>query len=152
MPIGAVLGGLAAGHASDRLFQSRRAPVIFFAFLGQAACLLALSRSFDSAWSGCILLSAVSFFIQSAHGLVGGAASMDFGGRKAAATAAGFFDGAQYFAGAIVGYGMGTLLEHYKDAQHHEYGLWPLAPLPFAILGALLVSRLWNATPGRKAH
>ena len=32
-----------------------------------------------------------------------------------------------------------------------EYDVWPLAPLPFAILGALLIARLWNVVPGRKA-
>src|SRR4029079_18052432 len=38
-PLMAILGGLAAGNASDKLFGSRRAPVIFFAFLGQAMTL-----------------------------------------------------------------------------------------------------------------
>ncbi len=27
---------------------------------------------------------------------------------------------------------------------------WPLAPLPFAILGAILIARLWYVVPGRK--
>src|SRR5205807_2231682 len=106
-PLAAILGGLVAGNASDRLFGSRRAPVIFFAFLGQGAALLGLSRCLHSAWLGCLMLLAVSFFVQSAHSLVGGAASMDFGGKKAVATAAGLFDGAQYLAATVVGYGMG---------------------------------------------
>lgn len=45
----------------------------------------------------------LSFFIQSAHSMVGGASSMDFGGKKAVATAAGLFDGAQYVAGGEAG-------------------------------------------------
>ena len=155
MPASAILGGLVAGTVSDKIFQSRRAPVICFAFIGQLAGLFVLSRVFESAWLGCLMLAVISFFIQSAHSMVGGAASMDFGGRKAVATAAGLFDGAQYLAGAIVGTNLGKLLDHYKDPAHHgaEYFIWPLAPMPFAFLGAILIGLLWNARPtARSAH
>jgi OPA family glycerol-3-phosphate transporter-like MFS transporter len=154
MPLAAIAGGLAAGNASDRIFGARRAPVIFFAFCGQAVCLLAMWRNLHSAWMGCLVLLAISFFIQSAHSLVGGAASMDFGGKKAVATAAGLFDGAQYLAATLVGYGMGRLLDHFKDKAMPgaEYDVWPLAPIPFALIGAFLISRLWNVVPGRGGH
>lgn len=153
MPIAAVLGGLVAGTSSDRIFGSRRAPVIFFAFLGQAAALVVLSQVLDSAFAACLTLVAVSFFVQSSHSMIGGAASMDFGGRKAVATAAGLFDGAQYLAGAVMGWGMGALLDHYIDKLHPgaEYRVWPLAPLPFAIVGAALIATLWNARPTKRA-
>ena len=155
MPIAAVIGGLVAGNASDRLFQSRRAPVIFFAFLGMAACMTGLRGTIHNAWGAAVVLVAVSFFVQSAHSLVGGAASMDFGGRKAVATAAGLFDGAQYLAGALAGAGIGKLLERYKQPgglPGSEFEVWPFMPLFFAILGALIISRLWNALPGRGGH
>ncbi len=150
MPIAAILGGLAAGNASDRIFGSRRAPVICLAFVGQAACLLLLRGTVHDAWLSCMTLVLISFFIQSAHSLVGGAASMDFGGKKAVATAAGLFDGAQYLAGSIVGRGMGRILDHYKTSLHPgaEFEVWPLVPLPFAIIGAVLISRLWHSRPG----
>jgi len=150
-PAFAILGGLVAGNLSDRVFGSRRAPVIFLAFCGQAATLGLLSQTTRSPWGGAAMLLLMAFFIQSAHSLVGGAASMDFGGKKAVATAAGLFDGAQYLAASLVGYGMGALLDHFKDAAHPgaEYDWWPLAPLPFAVIGALLISRLWNVVPGR---
>jgi hypothetical protein len=150
-PVAAILGGIVAGNLSDRVFGSRRAPVIFFAFIGQALTLLVLSQTLHSAWLGCFLLVVMAFFIQSAHSLVGGAASMDFGGKKAVATAAGLFDGAQYLAGALVGRWMGQLLDAYKVAKAPgvEFDVWPLAPLPFAVIGAILIARLWNVVPGR---
>jgi hypothetical protein len=76
---------------------------------------------------------------------------MDFGGKKAVATAAGLFDGAQYLAGAIVTYELGRLLDAYKDAKLPgvEFDVWPLAPLPFTVIGALLIARLWTVVPGR---
>jgi MFS transporter, OPA family, glycerol-3-phosphate transporter len=151
-PIAAVAGGIVAGNLSDRVFGARRAPVIFFAFIGMALSLAALSEGLHSAWVGATLLVTIAFFIQSAHSLVGGAASMDFGGKKAVATAAGLFDGAQYLAGSIITMGSGPLLDAYKDpkAPGAEYDVWPLAPLPFAIIGALLIARLWYVVPGRK--
>jgi OPA family glycerol-3-phosphate transporter-like MFS transporter len=148
MPIAAILGGLVAGNVSDRIFGSRRAPVIAFAFLGQALCLglLGLNDNYlASAWVSMALLIAVSLCIQGAHSMVGGAASMDFGGRKAVATAAGLFDGAQYLAGSIVGIGMGQLLDHYG------WKIWASAPIVFALIGFILISRLWNVVPGRGA-
>jgi OPA family glycerol-3-phosphate transporter-like MFS transporter len=98
---------------------------------------------FFAAW----MLVALSFFIQSAHSMVGGAASMDFGGKKAVATAAGLFDGAQYLAGAIVAITLGHVIDAYGWEQ------WGLTQVPFAILGAILIATLWNAKPGaRSAH
>lgn len=154
MPLAAILGGMAAGNASDRVFGSRRAPVIFIAFIGQALCLVLLRALIRDAWGACLVLVAIAFFVQSAHSLVGGAASMDFGGRKAVATAAGLFDGAQYLAGSVVGAGMGRLLDHYKTPGRPgaEFEAWPILPLGFALLGALIISRLWHALPGRSSH
>jgi hypothetical protein len=153
-PIFAVLGGIVAGNVSDRMFGARRAPVIFFAFVGQALTLVVLSQVLHSAWAGAAALLAMAFFIQSAHSLVGGAASMDFGGKKAVATAAGLFDGAQYLAASLVGSGMGALLDAYTDPKTPgaQYDVWPLAPIPFAIIGALLIARLWYVVPGRKVQ
>ena len=151
-PLAAVAGGLVAGNASDRLFGARRAPVIFFAFVGMAFTLAMMAQGLHNAWTGTMLLLLIAFFIQSAHSLVGGAASMDFGGKKAVATAAGLFDGAQYLAGAIITRSLGPLLDAYKDPKvpGAEYDVWPLAPLPFAIIGAIVIARLWYVVPGRK--
>jgi OPA family glycerol-3-phosphate transporter-like MFS transporter len=100
-------------------------------------------------WVVAVCLSTLSFFVNGAHGMIGGAASMDFGGRKAAATAAGLFDGMQYLAGAFVGIGVGAII----DAKGWGWGMWPLAPIPFALAGAFIVSRIWNVAPrARAAH
>ncbi|RYG94168.1 MAG: MFS transporter, partial [Alphaproteobacteria bacterium] len=111
MPIAAVFGGLVSGNASDALFQSRRAPVIFIAFLGMASFGALFSLLPGGPFFAACMLIGLSFFIQAAHSMVGGAASMDFGGRKAVATAAGLFDGAQYLAGAIAAQGIGRLVD-----------------------------------------
>jgi OPA family glycerol-3-phosphate transporter-like MFS transporter len=70
---------------------------------------------------------------------------MYFGGRNAAATAAGLFDGMQYLAGAFVGMGVGQVLDRWG------WSWWMWAPIPFALIGAAVISTLWNVTPGRRA-
>jgi OPA family glycerol-3-phosphate transporter-like MFS transporter len=105
-----IAGGFVLGGMSDRVFAGRRAPVVFMGFVGMVICLglfyLADFLNLGGAGAAAALLL-LSFFINGAHGVVGGAASMDFGGRKAAATAAGLFDGMQYLASSFTGLAVG---------------------------------------------
>lgn len=142
-----IAGGFAFGIASDRRFGGRRAPVITMGFLGMAALLGLFWISDRQHWgpiAAAWWLTLLSFCVNGAHGMIGGAASMDFGGRKAAATAAGMFDGVQYLAGGFVGVGVGYITTRWS------WQAWHWAPIPFALLGALLVSRLWNVLPGQR--
>lgn len=145
-----IAGGFAFGITSDRVFKGRRAPVIFFGFVGMAVVLTIfglVDRIGASPWVAAACLPILSVFVNGAHGMIGGAASMDFGGRKAAATAAGLFDGMQYLASSLVGIGMGYTLDRWG------WKAWQFVPIPFALVGALLMTRIWNATPkGRPAH
>lgn len=145
-----IAGGFAFGMTSDRIFKSRRAPVITVGFSGMAVLLVCLGlahRGGASPWVMAVILAGLSFFINGAHGMIGGAASMDFGGRKAAATAAGLFDGIQYFTSApFVGIGMGKVLDAWS------WSAWAWVPIPFAVMGAIIMSTLWNVTPGKRGH
>ncbi|MBM4342690.1 MAG: MFS transporter [Deltaproteobacteria bacterium] len=144
-----IAGGFVFGIASDRVYKGRRAPVVVFGFLGMAVALVLFS-AVHAAGVGVAATVAVmivlSFFVNGAHGMIGGAASMDFGGKKAAATAAGLFDGMQYVASAIIGPTVPLLVKHWGWAA------WIAAPIPFALIGAAVMARLWNATPGKKGH
>jgi OPA family glycerol-3-phosphate transporter-like MFS transporter len=145
-----IAGGFAFGIASDRVFKGRRAPAVFFGFAGMAVMLAVfglIDRAGAGPWGAALCLPLLSIFVNGAHAMIGGAASMDFGGRKAAATAAGLFDGMQYLASSFVGIGMGYTLDHWG------WKAWQFVPIPFAVVGALLMTRIWNATPkGRPAH
>jgi MFS transporter, OPA family, glycerol-3-phosphate transporter len=143
-----IAGGFAFGIASDRYFASRRAPVITIGFLGMATTLAVFGladRLGLGPWPAAFLLPLMSFFVNGAHGMIGGAASMDFGGKKAAATAAGMFDGLQYLGAApFAGLGMGYVIDHFG------WSVWQWVPIPFAILGAIILATLWNVSPSRK--
>jgi OPA family glycerol-3-phosphate transporter-like MFS transporter len=150
IPALGIAGGFAFGITSDRVFGSRRGPVITLGFVGMTVMLTLLGLSHRAGagpWATVAILATLSFFVNGAHGMIGGAASMDFGGRKAAATAAGLFDGIQYFTSAVfTGRGMGMVIDHWGWAA------WPWVPIPFAIVGALVMRTLWNVTPGKKSH
>src|SRR5262249_2614340 len=81
--IAGIAGGFAFGISSDRVFQGRRAPVVSLGFVGMALA-LGLFALTSSPLGAVPAMLCVSFFVNGAHGMIGGAASMDFGGRKGA--------------------------------------------------------------------
>jgi OPA family glycerol-3-phosphate transporter-like MFS transporter len=108
--VAGIAGAVAAGTLSDWLFRSRRPPVAFIGYILQILCLTVVWIAPGLNW---IMIAFVvnSLAISMVHSMLSGTASMDFGGRKAAATATGMFDGMQYLGGAAVGAGMGWMLE-----------------------------------------
>jgi len=74
------------------------------------------------------------------HGLLSGTATMDFGGRKGAATAVGMIDGFVYLGTAVQSVSLGFLTTK-------SWTYWPLFLLPFGIIGFTLLTRIWHAKP-----
>lgn len=145
--IAGILGAFFAGTISDWLFKGRRPPVAFLGYATQVLCLAVIWKAPSLSWViGAFILN--SFAISIVHSMLSGTASMDFGGKKAAATAAGAFDGMQYIGGSFVGIGMGRLLDHFG------WSAWGPSMIGFSALGAILMLKLWNARPktGAAAH
>jgi OPA family glycerol-3-phosphate transporter-like MFS transporter len=138
--IAGIVGAFAAGTVSDWVFKSRRPPVAFIGYAIQIACLITIWLAPDLTW---IIAAFVlnSFAISMVHSMLSGTASMDFGGKRAAASATGMFDGMQYIGGAAVGMGMGWMLETWG------WGVWGPSMILFAVAGAILMLRLWNTVP-----
>jgi MFS transporter, OPA family, glycerol-3-phosphate transporter len=143
--IAGIAGAFLAGTMSDWLFNSRRTPVAFIGYFLQILCLTVIWQIKD------INFIIVAFIVNSAaismvHSMLSGTASMDFGGKRAAATATGMFDGMQYLGGAAVGIGVGWLLDNFG------WGSWGPSMIGFSLIGAILMLKLWNAKPGRGGH
>lgn len=140
--VAGIVGAFAAGTLSDWVFRHRRPPVAFIGYVLQVASLAVVWRAPSMDW---VIAAFVvnSFAISMVHSMLSGTASMDFGGKRAAATAAGMFDGMQYIGGSVMGYGMGALLDAYG------WGVWGPSMIGFSALGALLMLPLWNARPKR---
>jgi MFS transporter, OPA family, glycerol-3-phosphate transporter len=137
---GGIAGGLLCGWLSDRFFHSRRAPVAFLFYCGQAISLAGLGLSRDPRLAaGLVGFSCIWIF--GVHGMLSGTASADFGGRRAAATATGMLDGVQYLASGLTGFALGALLDRYG------WQVWTIAIVPFSLAGAAVIARLWHARP-----
>ena len=139
-----IVGAFIAGYASDKVFGHRRPPVAFIGYVLQVASLAVVWRA-PSLTAVIIAFIVNSLAISMVHSMLSGTASMDFGGKRAAATAAGLFDGMQYVGGSFVGYGMGLMLENFG------WGAWGPSMIGFAGVGAVLMLFLWNARPRRHA-
>jgi MFS transporter, OPA family, glycerol-3-phosphate transporter len=152
--IGGILGGILCGTLSDKVFHSRRPPVAFIFYLGQIVALLALGFA-PGPVAASILVGTSCMFIFGVHGMLSGTASMDFGGKKAAATAAGMLDGIQYIASGLTGFGLGWILKTYgwdgtpftEGYQPMNAKIWVFCMIPFSALGAYFMTRIWNAKP-----
>ncbi len=141
--IAGIAGAFIAGFMSDKVFGSRRPPVAFIGYILQVISLtiVALAPSLEAI---IIAFTVNSLAISMVHSMLSGTASMDFGGKRAAATAAGMFDGMQYIGGSVMGIGAGWLIETYG------WGTWGPSMVGFSVIGAILMLRLWNARP--KSH
>ncbi len=156
--VGGIVGGLLCGWMSDKLFESRRPPVAFIFYIGQVVSLLALGFV-HSGVAASFLIGFCCMWIFGVHGMLSGTASMDFGGTKAAATAAGMLDGVQYVAAGFTGFGLGAILDHWGwDGHAGTAGhvavnapVWVFAIVPFSLIGALIMTRVWRAMPARPA-
>lgn len=144
--VAGIVGAFFAGTISDWAFKGRRPPVAFIGYAIQVACLAIIATAPSLNW---IIAAFVmnSFAISVVHSMLSGTASMDFGGKRAAATAAGFFDGMQYVGGSVVGIGMGWMLDKFT------WSVWAPSMIGFAAIGGILMMFLWNARPkGKSAH
>jgi hypothetical protein len=85
----------------------------------------------------------MSLCVIGTHGLLSGTATMDFGGRKGAATAVGVIDGFVYLGTALQSVSLGFLTARY-------WSYWPIFLAPFGVLGFVLLLKIWNAKPSAK--
>ncbi len=137
MPVAALGGAISAGYLSDKVFNSRRGPVVALMYFSQAALLVLFMFAINPMWCGAILI-ALSFAFSGPHSLIGNAATLDFGGKEAVGAATGFLDAMQYLGAAVIGIGMGKLIDVFG------WKVWGPSLIFFAVSGGLLMSLLWK--------
>lgn len=137
MPLSALLGAIAAGVISDKVFNSRRGPVVALMYFAQAIVLVLFSFAVSPAYCGALLIL-LSFLFSGPHSIIGSAVAMDFGGKEATATAHGFVDAMQYAGASLVGWGMGKIIDVFG------WKAWNTSLIIFAIGGGLLMCLVWK--------
>jgi len=144
--IAGVAGGFSAGFVSDKLFQSRRGPSAFFLYAGMFLGFLGMVFAVRFGWNSLIgfLCFFMSMCVIGVHGMLSGTASMDFGGKQAAATTAGVIDGFVYLGTGFQSVTLGYIVPKFG------WNVWPLFLIPFTLIGIFFTRKIWNAFPDAK--
>jgi sugar phosphate permease len=143
VPLGGVLGAVAAGWLSDRFFAGRRAPVVAL-MLAALASLTALSGTIlrsGSAPAHFVMFGIAGFLIYGPQVMVVGTLPQDFASRAVVAGAAGFINSMGYL-GAWIGDVVTGRLAH-AHGWEAALSFWSAT----ALAAALLVATQWRARP-----
>lgn len=132
IPFVASTGSFVSGIISDMAFNGRRAPVAACIYCLEVVVILAASQV-TGAVGVATAFVAIAFTVNSTHSLLGPAAAMDIGGRKAAAFASGCINSFQYIGAGIAMQMLGRLL----DRSGYTYFFYFM--VPWAVIGALLM-------------
>ncbi|HJN18597.1 MAG TPA: MFS transporter [Armatimonadota bacterium] len=155
VPLGGVLGSVAAGWCTDRFFGSRRVPLVCI-LLAWVALLLFIWARYSAALSdyGGAYLSLLGFFIFAPQVLIVGPLVMDLATRKAAGSASGIIGSIGYAGAAAMSAVTGQILDRFARAANPMGGwdllfhIWAGA----ALLAALLLLPLWRFRPGEEKY
>ncbi len=140
------LGSLAGGLLSDKLFKSKRMPVCVLALFVLAVLMVTFRYLPTTRVAVGAGMFAIGFLIFIPDTLISGAAAMDFGTKKGAATASGIINGFGSL-GQIIGVTLpgwvGKLMAKGHDIWNPIF-LWLGVALA---LGGLLMAPQWNRVP-----
>ena len=146
-----LLGGvsvLLAGVLSDKVGLNGRNLVLVGGMGGCAVCLVLLART--SAHGNpripVVLVAMAGFLLLGPYSYLAGAMSLDFGGKRGSATAAGIIDGVGYVGASLSGYNFARL------TVDHGWKVAFLALAGVALLTAIVALVLAMHTRLRKAH
>ena len=134
-----ILGVLLAGYASDKLFQARRFPVGALMLYGLAlSLLLHPTLSELGVWANAASIGVIGIMTFGPDALMSGAASMDIGSQRGAATAAGLIN-CMGSCGQLVS----PLLVAYVADQFGWNSMFYLFVV-FALISGTLLATKWN--------
>jgi OPA family sugar phosphate sensor protein UhpC-like MFS transporter len=141
LPVGGMVGVIATGYISDKLFGSRRAPVAVLSLLATAGILLLGMNPIHNVWAMAIFFFAIGAFLFGPDSLISSTAAIDFGTKRGAGTATGFINGIGSIGGVLGGYLPGKITTE---------GDWsPIFILMFISLigSAVILAPLWRKKP-----
>ena len=145
--IAGILGGVFAGFISDHVFGSRRGPVSAVLYAGLlAGTVIAFYTLGGPALAWAVIF--MSLCVIGVHGMLSGTASMDFGGTKNAGIVTGIIDGFVYLGTGVQAFYYSRTLPVGDVAKNAaQWGVWPGAMIPVAVIGLVLCLTIWNARP-----
>lgn len=151
--VAGIAGAFLTGWASDRFFQSRRAPMAGILYVIMLLSVTAMCFTLEgNLWlvGGAAVL--VSMSVIGVHGIMSGTSTVDFGGAKNGGAAVGIVDGLVYLGTAVQSVVAGYTTPTQDAAQDPaNWVWWPAFLIPFALVGVFLSRRIWHAVPKKAA-
>jgi OPA family sugar phosphate sensor protein UhpC-like MFS transporter len=141
MPIGGMVGVVLSGYVSDKVFQSRRAPVVVLSLFAAAAVMLLGQSHIDNIWVMRAFFFLAGLFLYGPDSMVSATAAIDFGTKRAAGAAVGFINGVGSF-GAVLGGFLPSVLTSKSD-----WTVFFQISLAGLIVSALILLPLWWKRP-----
>jgi sugar phosphate permease len=143
-PVGIVAGG----WASDRLFGTRRFPVMAITLVAAGLALAALPWMPATRGAVGAALFVIGMLVYIPDSLASGAAAIDFGTRRGAATAAGMINGCGSLGGVVGGTLPGLVAATTADGST-PWNVIFLALAAGLVIAGAAVAPLWNRLPPR---
>jgi OPA family sugar phosphate sensor protein UhpC-like MFS transporter len=139
-------GIIAGGWASDRLFGTRRFPVMALTLVAAGIALAALPWMPETRWSIGGMLFLIGLLVYIPDSLASGAAAIDFGTRRGAGTAAGMINGCGSLGGVVGGTLPGVVAAMTADGRTPWNALFIALAVGLVVAG-VAVAPLWNRLP-----
>jgi OPA family sugar phosphate sensor protein UhpC-like MFS transporter len=141
MPIGGMVGVIVSGYVSDKMFASRRAPVIIISLLLTAAVMLLGQVQIQSIWLMRAFFFFVGVFLYGPDSMLSATAAIDFGTKRGAGAATGFVNGIGSFGAVLGGYLPGVMTTRTDWTMFFQISLTGL------IISAVVLIPLWWRRP-----
>jgi len=110
-PIFGMVSILGSGYLSDLLMKGQRGLILLISGTALTGVLLLMGLGMAGPWLSLVLISLVGLFLLGPYSFLAGAMSLDAGGRKGSATAAGLVDAVGYVGGTVALWLTGWLAE-----------------------------------------
>jgi OPA family sugar phosphate sensor protein UhpC-like MFS transporter len=141
MPIGGMVGIIASGYISDKLFQARRAPVIILSLLATAGVMIVGLWRIEELWIMRAYFFLIGVFLYGPDSMVSATAAIDFGTKRGAGSATGFVNGVGSLGAILGGYLPGIM------TSQDDWTPFLAISLAGIVLSVVILAPLWRARP-----
>lgn len=136
--VAGIIGSVVTGRLSDRLGPGRRAPLMAISLALLVGCTLALGHAgVSSPTVAALSVATCGLFLLGPYSLLAGAVSLDVGGPRGAATAAGFIDAIGYVGASLAAIVLGSVSKRAGWTAAFDV----VAAVAFA---ALILAAIWS--------
>lgn len=136
--VAGIIGSVVTGRLSDRLGPGRRAPLMAISLALLVGCTLALGHAgVSSPTVAALSVATCGLFLLGPYSLLAGAVSLDVGGPRGAATAAGFIDAIGYVGASLAAVVLGSVSKRAGWTAAFDV----VAAVAFA---ALILAAIWS--------